>query len=271
MLWEGVPLREVIWLARPVENVRHVFYDGYHNDDPEQLFRCWLPINRVLEDPPGELPILLCYKLNGQWLSGKRGGPVRLVVPEAYGFKSVKWLQQVYLTNSHQSDDTYAKGNNDTHSWLKTFARFVTAPQKAAADQPLAVTGLAQVGVSGLSKVQYWLHRQDLPLPDDDPYFATAPWQDAQLLPAPLDLSTEIGGPLVSPSPLQFEPSSPRPRSWPLRYTLAHWAALVAGAPPGRYDLRCRSIDLSGQAQPLPRPFAKSGRNAIDRRTLVLT
>ena len=38
-LWEGVPLRDVIWLARPVENVRRVFYHGYHNEDPKQMFR----------------------------------------------------------------------------------------------------------------------------------------------------------------------------------------------------------------------------------------
>ena len=88
------------------------------------MFQCWLPINRVLEDPPGELPVLLCYKLNGEWLAGERGGPVRMLVPEAYGFKSVKWLTHVMLTNNHQSNDTYAEGNNDTHSWMKTFARF---------------------------------------------------------------------------------------------------------------------------------------------------
>src|SRR5437588_707261 len=83
----GNPLREAIWLARPAANIRRVFYYGHHNDDPEQLFQSSLSINRVLEDPPGELPVLLCYKLNGQWLSGKRGGPARIVVPEAYGFK----------------------------------------------------------------------------------------------------------------------------------------------------------------------------------------
>ncbi len=31
-LWEGVPLRDVIWLTKPTENIRRVFYYGYHND-----------------------------------------------------------------------------------------------------------------------------------------------------------------------------------------------------------------------------------------------
>ena len=157
-LWEGVPLRVVVWLARPVENVRRVFYYGYHNDDPAQIFQSSLPIGRVLEDPPGELPVLLCYKLNGEFLTGKRGGPVRMVVPEAYGFKSVKWLQRVVLTNDYRANDTYALGNNDLESPMKTFARFVQVPPTARAGEPIAITGLAQVGVSGLAKVQYWLH-----------------------------------------------------------------------------------------------------------------
>ena len=100
-LWEGVPLRNVIWATKPTANIRRVFYYGHHNEDPEQMFRSSLPIGRVLEDPPGDNPVILCYKLNGQWLTGKRGGPVRMLVPDAYGFKSVKWLKSVVLTNNY--------------------------------------------------------------------------------------------------------------------------------------------------------------------------
>ncbi|MCR4411944.1 MAG: molybdopterin-dependent oxidoreductase, partial [Thermoguttaceae bacterium] len=167
-LWEGVPLREVIWRARPTSNLRRVFYYGYHNDDPKQRFQSSLPIGRVLEDPPGEHPVILCYKLNGQWLSPKAGAPVRMVVPEAYGNKSVKWLQRVVLTNNYQVNDTYAQWNNDVESPLKTYARFLHVPAKIKAGQPAAVTGVAQVGLSGLAKVQCWLCRQDAPLPPDD-------------------------------------------------------------------------------------------------------
>ena len=84
-------LREVVWMARPGANIRRVFYYGYHNDDPEQRFQSSLPIGRVLEEPPGEQPVILCYKLNDQWLSPKAGAPVRMFVPDAYGNKSVKW------------------------------------------------------------------------------------------------------------------------------------------------------------------------------------
>ena len=59
-LWEGVPLRVLVWMTKPVENIRRVWYHGYHNDDPMQMFRSSLPIGRVLEDAPGELPVIVC-------------------------------------------------------------------------------------------------------------------------------------------------------------------------------------------------------------------
>lgn len=269
-LWEGVPLRVVIWMARPVENVRRVFYYGYHNDDPAQLFQSSLPIGRVLEDPPGELPVLLCYKLNGEYLTGKRGGPVRMLVPETYGFKSVKWLQRVVLTNDYRANDTYALGNNDLESPMKTFTRFAQVPSTARAGEPITVTGLAQVGVSGLAKVQYWLHPADVPLPPDDPHLRCGDWQDADILPPPERWGGGLPGGRLPSTPLQFDPVTGTPLQWPMRYTVAHWAAVLRGVAPGRYELRCRTIDLNGIAQPLPRPFPKSGRAAIQHVSLVV-
>src|SRR5262245_366974 len=128
-VWEGVPLRDVVWLTQPRENLRRVFYHGYHNDDPRQMFRSSLPLGRVLEDTFDLPPVILCYKLNGQWLDSKRGGPVRVVVPEAYGFKSIKWVSRIVLTNLAHANDTYAEGNNDVDSPLKSFAAVLPVPR----------------------------------------------------------------------------------------------------------------------------------------------
>lgn len=265
-LWEGVPLRTILWRTKPSSDLRRVFYYGYHNDDPKQKFQSSLPVGRVLEDPPGEYPVIVCYKLNGEFLSGKRGGPVRMIVPEAYGFKSVKWLQTVVLTNAPYANDTYANGNNDVDSWMKTFARFILHPATVKREKTFPISGLAQVGISGLQKVQYSLHPIDKPLPADDVYFETADWQDAQILSPP---AKSWGGGLTEgslPAPvLGFDRTTNDPKAWPLRYSLAHWAAFVPGRPVGQYHLRCRTIDSNGVAQPMPRPFPKSGRNSIQQ------
>lgn len=269
-LWEGVPLKELIWLTRPTANLRRIYYYGYDNNDPKQRFQSSLAIGRVLEDPPGDLPVILCYKLNGQWLTPEAGGPVRLVVPDAYGNKSIKWLQRIVLTNNFQANDSYALQNNDVESPLKTHARFIHVPDKIRLGEPTAITGLAQVGMSGLSRVQYWLAPQDAPLPEGDPYFTTAPWKDALILPPPTDWGGGLTDGKLPPIPLQIDPPTSKPREWPLRNTIVHWAALLRYVPAGHYDVRCRTIDLSGVAQPMPRPFPRSGNNFIQQMPMVV-
>ena len=262
-VWEGVPLREVVWMTEPRENLRRVYYHGYHNDDPQQMFRSSLPIDRVLEDPFHLPPVILCYKLNGQWLDSERGGPVRVVVPEAYGFKSIKWLTQVVLTNLYHANDTYADGNNDVDSALKTFAATLSVPRQVKPGQPIPVTGYAQVGMAGLSKVQVWIQSNAVERPAGDPYFVTAPWIDAQVLPPPRHWGGVPDGKIPTGT-LGFDAATGQARPWPMRLAKVHWAALLPGLPAGEYTLRSRTVDEQGLAQPMPRPFQKSGHAAIE-------
>ncbi len=266
-LWEGVPLREVVWLTQPRENIRRIFYYGYHNDDPKQMFRSSLPIGRVLEDPYDLPPVILCYKLNGQFLDSERGGPVRIVVPEAYGFKSIKWLSHVVLTNLAHANDTYAEQNNDVDSSLKTFAATLSLPRQVKPGEPIPVSGYAQVGISGLTKVQVSMESIAASRPVDDPNFTQAAWRDAELLPAPT-LWSGLSENRVPANTHGFD-NQGLPKSWPLRFTNAHWAAVLPAVPEGEYTFRSRTIDEKGNAQPLPRPFRKSGHAAIE--SIVVT
>lgn len=269
-IWEGVPLREVLWLTQPSQDLRRVFYYGYHNDDPQQMFRSSLPVGRVLEDLYGLPPVILCYKLNGQWLTPERGAPVRIVVPEAYGFKNIKWLSHVILSNRWNANDTYGEQNNDVDSPLKTFCETISVPAKVKPGQPIAVTGYAQVGVSGLQKVQVWIQNNDEALPEGDAYFTKAPWRDAEILPPPKNWGGGLPDNRIPVPTIGFDPQTGAPQTWPMRLSKAHWAALLPGLPAGQYTLRCRTIDDNGIAQPMPRPFRKSGRAAIAEVRLVV-
>lgn len=268
-LWEGVPLREVIWLARPKGNIRRVYYQSYHAGSLPP-FQGSLPLGQVLESPPGAMPVILAYKMNGQLIPPSHGGPVRVIVPGTYGSKSIKWVQRVVLTNDYKANDSDAELNNDVESALKTRARFIGVPKEITANTPAALTGMAQVGVSGLAKVQYFVQPHREPQPDGDPHWERSEWRDATILPPPSDWGGGLPGGKLPAGASQIDPNTGRPIHWPLPYTIVHWAALLPGLAPGSYDLGCRTIDLNGIAQPMPRPFLRTGVTAIHRVTLVV-
>lgn len=268
-LWEGVPLREVMGLVGPKENVRRVYYQSYHKEGVAP-FQSSLPLGQILECPPGEMPVILAYKMNGQLIPASHGGPVRMFVPGGYGSKSIKWLQRVVLTNEFKANDSDADLNNDPENAMKTRARFINEPKEIPSGKPAALTGLAQVGVSGLKKVQYCAHSLANDWPADDPYRSKAVWHDASILPPP----SNWGGGLPSgklPTTSQTDPATGAPLRWPLRYTIVHWAAMLTGLAPGKYELCCRTIDGNGLAQPMPRTLPRTGFNALHLVTVAVT
>jgi DMSO/TMAO reductase YedYZ molybdopterin-dependent catalytic subunit len=265
-LWEGVPLREVLRLVGKVSNVRRVYYWGFHNNDPKQLFQSSLGYNQVMETPPWDLGPFLAYRLNGQPLSLIRGGPVRMVVPWAHGFKSIKWLHRIVLTNDFKANDTYADANNDPDSYLKTAAYLDNGERVFKAGDDVEIRGTAMVGWSGLKRVEYWL-RPDAGkhgvLADDDPAWRTAKWRPCVLEPAPASWGGTLPKGVMPRDVWGFDPKTGKPKEWPLRFSVAPWSVTIKGLAAGTYEFRVRSTDLNGFAQPEPRPYPKSGRNEI--------
>jgi len=268
-LWEGVPLRDVLRLAGKITNVRRIFYWGFHHDDPKQIFRSSLSYTQVMETPPGELPVFLAYRLNGEPLSLTRGGPVRMVVPWAHGFKSIKWLQRIVLTNDYKANDTYAERNNDPESHLKTAAYISNVAKQFSAGQPVTVSGRAISGWSGLARVEYWLRAVSGPeseLADQDPAWASARWKECSLEQPPGDWRSVMPSGVSTREVLGFDRTTGKPLSWPLRYSMVNWSTSLPSLVPGHYEVRARAVDLNGFAQPEPRPIQKSGKNPVQVR-----
>jgi len=81
-VWEGVHVREIISRVRPLPEARYVM----EHADPDYT------TNIALEDLVDD-DVLLALKHNGRDLEPDHGGPVRLVVPKLYFWKSAKWLR----------------------------------------------------------------------------------------------------------------------------------------------------------------------------------
>ncbi|MCA9059757.1 MAG: molybdopterin-dependent oxidoreductase, partial [Planctomycetaceae bacterium] len=187
-LWEGVPLSEVLRLCGRMRNVRRVYYSGFHNNDPQQIFQSSLSYTQAVETAPGDPPVFLAWKLNGEPIPLERGGPVRMVVPWAYGFKSIKWLQRITLTNDHRANDTYAKQNNDPDSPMKTAAYLEQLPERFSAGDTILMSGQVVSGFSGLQHVEGWLRRVEesaAPVEFDGDEWRAAEWRTCVLEPEP--------------------------------------------------------------------------------------
>jgi DMSO/TMAO reductase YedYZ molybdopterin-dependent catalytic subunit len=61
--------------------------------------------------------VLLAYEMNGKPLPREHGAPVRLVMPEMYGYKSVKWVARVDLV-PHAEDGYWEQLGYDRDAWV---------------------------------------------------------------------------------------------------------------------------------------------------------
>src|SRR5262249_35485527 len=153
-----------------------------------------------------------------------RGGPVRMIVPWAHGFKSIKWLQRITLTNDYKANDTYAEANNDPDSYLKTMARIDEGPAVFPAGQPIRLTGVAVVGWSGLKGGEYWLRPdagQHAQLDPEDPAWKSAAWKPCVIEPPPRDWGGNLTAGVMPGDVWGFDPQKGRPKDWPLRFSVA--------------------------------------------------
>lgn len=272
--WEGVTLRDVLARLGRVENVRRLYYSGFYQD-PKDRFASSLSLSEVLETPPGHLPVFLAFRLNGGPLPIERGGPVRMLVPEAYGFKSIKWLNRIVLTNDYRANDTYAEKDNDPQSPMKTLARIdVHSPRNFPKDAPVTIRGIAVVGASGLRRVEYWLRKDQGThgvLSRDDPAWASAEWKEVPLSPQPPGgWAAPLPGGKFPPGVHFLDPLGESPRTWPLPFSWMPWKVELGALPPWAYEFRVRAVDRNGFAQPEPRPQNQSGVADIPCLTFVV-
>jgi DMSO/TMAO reductase YedYZ molybdopterin-dependent catalytic subunit len=99
--WTGVPLSEVLNLAKPKRNTNEVILEGADNGtvaeakrpDGKINFARSIPLAKALDD------VILAYEMNGAELSPDHGFPLRAIVPGWYAVASIKWLQRIIVTD----------------------------------------------------------------------------------------------------------------------------------------------------------------------------
>ncbi|MEM4703576.1 MAG: molybdopterin-dependent oxidoreductase [Candidatus Bathyarchaeia archaeon] len=101
--WEGILFRDFVAFAKPKQTARFVTFecaDGYTT-------------SLSLEELSGD-NVLLAYKLDGKELEVGLGFPLRLVVPDKYGYKSALWLTRIKFTTAKELGYWEQRGYSDT-------------------------------------------------------------------------------------------------------------------------------------------------------------
>jgi len=101
--WQGVLFRKLsehVRLNKEARFVRVTCHDEYTTS---------LPLEVVLDDD-----VLLACKLNGRWLEPELGGPVRLIVPKKYAYKSAMWMKLIEFTKTDQLGYWESRGYSNT-------------------------------------------------------------------------------------------------------------------------------------------------------------
>jgi len=109
--WVGISLADVIKHVEPTSKAKFVEFTTLH--DPEQMpgqkrdVLDWPYVEGLRIDEAMHPLSILAVGLYGQVLPNQNGAPIRLVVPWKYGFKNIKSIVRIRLTE-HQPKTTWA-------------------------------------------------------------------------------------------------------------------------------------------------------------------
>lgn len=101
--WGGVPFSVILDRVKPMAEARFVFYtchDGYTTNTPLA--------------PLKDDDVLLANRLNGEALPVKHGGPVRVVIPKLYAWKSAKFIKHIEFRAEDEPGYWEKRGYSDT-------------------------------------------------------------------------------------------------------------------------------------------------------------
>jgi DMSO/TMAO reductase YedYZ molybdopterin-dependent catalytic subunit len=105
--WGGVRFHDLLALVEPLPSATAIRFVSLE-----------VPYDDSLTLEQAKLPnVMLAYELDGKPLSRPHGSPARVVIPEMYGYKGVKWLTKMELVSKQPTG--YWEGlGYDQNAWV---------------------------------------------------------------------------------------------------------------------------------------------------------
>jgi DMSO/TMAO reductase YedYZ molybdopterin-dependent catalytic subunit len=105
--WSGVRFAHLLDLVEPLPQARAVRFVSLE-----------VPYDDSLTLDQARLPdVMLALDMDGAPLTRPHGSPVRMVIPEMYGYKGVKWLTRIELVD-HQPTGYWEELGYDQNAWV---------------------------------------------------------------------------------------------------------------------------------------------------------
>jgi DMSO/TMAO reductase YedYZ molybdopterin-dependent catalytic subunit len=107
--WGGISFKKMMEIVKPNPEAQFVYftsYDGYSTN---------LPLSACDDDD-----VLIVHRYNGEPLPAVHGGPVRMVVPKRYAWKSAKWIKEILFMESDRLGFWEVRGySNSADPWTE--------------------------------------------------------------------------------------------------------------------------------------------------------
>ena len=87
--WGGVRMADVLASARPLPEAGALQFVSA--EDPY--------VDYLTQQQASLHDVMLAYEMDGKPLPREHGAPLRLIIPEMYGYKNVKWLNEINLVS----------------------------------------------------------------------------------------------------------------------------------------------------------------------------
>ena len=107
--WKGISARTILEMVKPQKEAKFVIFhavDGYTTN--------------IRMDQFDQSDVFLVHEWEGKPISRAHGGPVRMLVPKLYLWKSAKWLRRIQFTiNDHPGFWEQRGYHNNGDPWLE--------------------------------------------------------------------------------------------------------------------------------------------------------
>jgi DMSO/TMAO reductase YedYZ molybdopterin-dependent catalytic subunit len=111
ILWEGILLKDLIAETKPTSDANTIIfyaYDGYSTS---------FPLEYVMDND-----IVLAHKMNDITMPAERGYPFQLVAESKWGYKWIKWITKIELSNDTSYEGYWEqRGYSNTGDLDKSF------------------------------------------------------------------------------------------------------------------------------------------------------